>query len=137
MHLPGLAYGAEPAVHGLPADSSRYSYTEYEFLYAQARPLKTWVILPALREYTLPFILRVNEPSSFQMYSFGLYKEKGEERNPDKTSETQTIPEVGKRGRCNEANAALNSYCASDSSIPPIPRTASVNFTMSNGSGKS
>ena len=55
----------------------------------------------------------------------------------DKTSETQTLPEAGKRGPCHEAKAELNAYCASDSSIPPIPRTASVNFTMSNGSGKS
>ena len=51
IHLLGYAYGAEPknhdpAAHGLPANTPRYSYTQYEFLYAQARGIKTWVIQP-------------------------------------------------------------------------------------------
>jgi len=51
IHIPGIAYGAEPAkhdpaAHGLPADTPRYSYTQYEFLYAQQQGLKTWVITP-------------------------------------------------------------------------------------------
>lgn len=51
IHIPGLGYGAEPTVsvpelHGLPTGTPRYSYTQYEFLYAQTRGLKTWVIQP-------------------------------------------------------------------------------------------
>ncbi len=51
IHIPGIAYGAEPdvqdpAAHGLSADTPRYSYTQYEFLYAQAKGIKTWVIMP-------------------------------------------------------------------------------------------
>lgn len=54
VHIPGIAYGAEPEVHapqehGLPAHMQRYSYTQYEFLYAQARGIKTWVIQPGAK----------------------------------------------------------------------------------------
>ncbi|HRK16983.1 MAG TPA: DUF4062 domain-containing protein, partial [Prosthecobacter sp.] len=51
IHLAGLAYGAEPethdpAAHGLLDDTPRYSYTHYEWHYAQAIGLKSWLILP-------------------------------------------------------------------------------------------
>ncbi|HCN29803.1 MAG TPA: hypothetical protein DIT64_13870, partial [Verrucomicrobiales bacterium] len=51
IHLAGLAYGDEPgeqdpAAHGLPAGTPRYSYTQYEWHYAQAIGLKSWLILP-------------------------------------------------------------------------------------------
>jgi hypothetical protein len=51
IHIPGVAYGAEPvnlapATQVLPAETPRCSYTQYQFLYAQQRSLKTWVIAP-------------------------------------------------------------------------------------------
>jgi len=51
IHIPGVAYGAEPvnlapATQVLPAETPRCSYTQYQFLYAQQRSLKTWAIAP-------------------------------------------------------------------------------------------
>lgn len=51
IHIIGTAYGAEPPHHnpladGIPNGPSRYSYTQYEFLYATAAGKKTWVIQP-------------------------------------------------------------------------------------------
>ena len=79
IHLPGLAYGAEPevhdpAAHGLPADTPHYSYTQYEFLYAQAQGKKTWVIQPgqgctrdtAPEKLDLPTDPAVADPSAYQ-----------------------------------------------------------------------
>ncbi|MGJ8643866.1 MAG: tetratricopeptide repeat protein [Luteolibacter sp.] len=54
IHIPGIAYGAEPAdhdptAHGIRQDFHRYSYTQYEFLYADATDKKTWVITPGAK----------------------------------------------------------------------------------------
>jgi tetratricopeptide (TPR) repeat protein len=44
IHLPGLAYGAEPSAPD--PDFGRVSYTQFEFLYAVSRGKKTYLILP-------------------------------------------------------------------------------------------
>ncbi|MEP2777368.1 MAG: tetratricopeptide repeat protein [Luteolibacter sp.] len=54
IHIPGMAYGAEPEEpgaggQGIPEEFTRYSYTQYEFLYAQATGKKTWVITPGAK----------------------------------------------------------------------------------------
>lgn len=54
IHIPGIAYGAEPEKHdpssnGIPTEFTRYSYTQYEFLYAQSKGLRTWVIVPGAK----------------------------------------------------------------------------------------
>ncbi len=71
IHLAGLAYGAEPddhapAAHGLPDDTPRYSYTQYEWHYAQAIGLKSWLILPgpACTRDTAPDQLDIPEDSA-------------------------------------------------------------------------
>jgi hypothetical protein len=44
VHIAGVAYGAEPPAPN--AQFGRVSYTQFEFLYAQHKKLKTWVIIP-------------------------------------------------------------------------------------------
>ena len=96
IHIPGIAYGAEPtdhdpAAHGLPADTPRYSYTQYEFLYARQQGKKTWVITPGdhCTRDTAPDLLDLP-------------------KNPDTRKPDPTLP--GARQRQTELRALQTAY---------------------------